>query len=116
MSNKTCKNGICTCNANYYGTDCSKFCDPSKTCNNNGKCDDNGNCICDGEYTDNNCSSPISKLPKLSIYIIIPIVIILVILVFIIIRNLLNKKRSNYFHNLAMDEFNALESISHNKY
>lgn len=43
--------GTCTCDEDYYGVDCSKYCSPTQSCSGHGTCDKNGQCVCDpGNY------------------------------------------------------------------
>uniref|UniRef100_A0A7S4MUC2 EGF-like domain-containing protein n=1 Tax=Odontella aurita TaxID=265563 RepID=A0A7S4MUC2_9STRA len=36
----------CSCDANYFGDDCSVFCETSETCSTNGYCSPSGSCLC----------------------------------------------------------------------
>ena len=62
--NGTCDStsGLCKCDTNYSGADCSTFTPPQKTCPpclNSGTCNPNtGECICTDFFSGSNCSCP----------------------------------------------------------
>ena len=64
-TNGTCKDGVCSCNSGFTGTDCSGVTDSSKkSClnncyGNNGVCNTKtGDCSCNSGFTGTDCSSP----------------------------------------------------------
>jgi len=53
----TCNSdGSCSCYSNYYGSDCSKYCDDLHTCHGNGYCTADGSCSCKSGYIEDDCS------------------------------------------------------------
>eukprot|EP01028_Stygiella_incarcerata_P006494 TRINITY_DN2658_c0_g1_i1.p1 TRINITY_DN2658_c0_g1~~TRINITY_DN2658_c0_g1_i1.p1 ORF type:complete len:2482 (+),score=553.97 TRINITY_DN2658_c0_g1_i1:113-7558(+) len=54
----TCNNGVCTCDADYKGADCSEPVNPpvcKDDCNEHGVCTQDGVCHCDAGYTGQTC-------------------------------------------------------------
>eukprot|EP00771_Trimastix_marina_P000786 gnl/Trimastix_PCT/1816.p1 GENE.gnl/Trimastix_PCT/1816~~gnl/Trimastix_PCT/1816.p1 ORF type:complete len:4918 (+),score=1318.73 gnl/Trimastix_PCT/1816:53-14806(+) len=45
----------CTCDAHYFGDDCSKHCNPATTCHGHGNCADDATCSCHPGYTGTHC-------------------------------------------------------------
>jgi len=55
INNGQCINGLCSCNAGYYGPDCSLSWCPSD-CNGNGVCTSEGSCECNLNWSGTDCS------------------------------------------------------------
>ena len=54
--NGSCVDGVCKCNSNYYGANCSTFCDMHTTCHSHGVCDSDGECLCTYGWADSFCN------------------------------------------------------------
>ncbi|MBL8740492.1 MAG: hypothetical protein JNK04_05340 [Myxococcales bacterium] len=51
-------NAMCSgCAPDYFGADCSLFCEPTATCSGNGSCDAVGTCVCDAGYGGASCAT-----------------------------------------------------------
>ena len=46
---------LCKCFTNYYGVECSYYCNPTITCLGNGQCTESGGCACNDGYVGYRC-------------------------------------------------------------